>query len=97
MTTKNITNTAYDTVIMMRDMTFHGVQSESVDLPKDDNILLRMFEHLTNLRKINLHSTYISLVPEVLNTLPHLNSIILQGNKIDRWNAKWKKHYYLTF
>jgi Leucine-rich repeat (LRR) protein len=56
-------------------------------LPKDDNILRQMFEHLTNLRKINLHSTYISLVPEVLNTLPHLNSIILQGNKIDRWNA----------
>jgi hypothetical protein len=27
------------------------------------------------------------LVPEVLNTLPHLNSIILGGNKIDRWNA----------
>jgi hypothetical protein len=38
-------------------------------LPKDDNILRQMFEHLTNLRKINLHSTYISLVPEVLNTL----------------------------
>jgi hypothetical protein len=32
-------------------------------LPKDDNILRRMFEHLTNLRKINLHSTYISLIP----------------------------------
>lgn len=56
-------------------------------LPKDDNIVRQMFEHLTNLRKINLQSTYISLVPEVLNTLPHLNSIILQGNKIDRWNA----------
>jgi hypothetical protein len=51
-------------------------------LTKDDNIVRQMFEHLTNLGKINLHSTYISLVPEVLNTLPHLNSIILQGNKI---------------
>jgi hypothetical protein len=30
-------------------------------LPKDDNILRRMFEHLTNLRKINLHSTLLYL------------------------------------
>jgi toll-like receptor 13 len=56
-------------------------------LPKDDNIVRQMFEHLTNLRKINLQSTYISLVPWVLNTFPNLNSINLQGNKIDRWNA----------
>jgi hypothetical protein len=58
----------------------------------NDNV----FNYLTNLGKINLHSTYISLVPEVLNTLPHLNSIILQGNKIDRWNASTFENMTLT-
>jgi Leucine-rich repeat (LRR) protein len=47
-----------------------------------------LFCFLVKLSSLNAGvSTYISLVPEVLNTLPHLNSIILQGNKIDRWNA----------